>query len=145
MRVKATAGFTLLEILMVILLVGIVSAVAIPQFIDFRDDARAATTQERLAQIRSAILGDGRTGNSGYIANMGRVPANLTELSTQGAQAAYDPVNKRGWNGPYVDAVSGWTNDSWGTALVYNSGTRSLRSCGKNKVCNDADDITISF
>ncbi|MBT4760254.1 MAG: prepilin-type N-terminal cleavage/methylation domain-containing protein [Bdellovibrionaceae bacterium] len=149
-------GFTLIEILMVILLLGILGAAATSQFINFSDDAHATMTSEKLAALKIAIVGDARSISAGKYTNLGYeahckgVPVSLTDLITQpGAGTCsvdYDPFTKRGWRGPYVSNTdTNYNNDSWGTALVYSSGGRTITSCGPNATCTDGDDIQISF
>jgi len=52
---RSQRGFTLIEILMVVMLVAILAAISIPQFIDFRVDAKNAATQSALGTMRTAI------------------------------------------------------------------------------------------
>jgi prepilin-type N-terminal cleavage/methylation domain-containing protein len=52
---RSQNGFTLIEILMVVMLVSILAAVSIPQFIDFRVDAKDAAAQSALGSLRTAL------------------------------------------------------------------------------------------
>lgn len=54
-RKNAKAGFTLIELVIVIVILGILAAVAIPKYEDMREQARVATMKGQLGGIRSAI------------------------------------------------------------------------------------------
>lgn len=52
---KSKRGFTLIEMIMVMLVVSIMAAIAIPQFINYKTEAKDAKTQMYLGAIRSGI------------------------------------------------------------------------------------------
>jgi MSHA pilin protein MshA len=52
-RVKK--GFTLIELVMVIVIIAILAAIAIPKFIDLRNNAKQAACDGNVATIRAAL------------------------------------------------------------------------------------------
>ena len=54
-RKHSESGFTLIELVIVIVILGILASVAIPKYEDMREQARVATLKGQLGSIRSSI------------------------------------------------------------------------------------------
>lgn len=65
---KNKRGFTLIELVMVIVILGILSAIAIPKFVNLTTEAKISATKSGLGAIRSVIAieyAKSATGTSG--------------------------------------------------------------------------------
>jgi prepilin-type N-terminal cleavage/methylation domain-containing protein len=69
-------GFTLIELVMVIVIIGILAAVAIPRFMDLSTEAKRARCQSDVGAIR--------TGISGWYAKFWAAGGNLTNNCPSG-------------------------------------------------------------
>ena len=88
MRRSSESGFTLLELLVVMTIIGILAAVAIPALRDSPQRAREAALKENLFTFRSSI--DQFHGDKGYY------PPDLQTLVTEGyiRSIPVDPMTK---------------------------------------------------
>jgi prepilin-type N-terminal cleavage/methylation domain-containing protein len=105
-RMKSESGFTLIELVIVIVILGILAAVAIPKYEDMREQARVATVKGQLGAIRSAIAIQ-------YARNALNGHANFPPLDgtifAEG-RVPKEPVNNSNFvkTTPGVDGAGGW-------------------------------------
>ncbi len=74
-------GFTLLELLIVVIIIGILAAIAIPQFFKVAERARASEGVNVLGAVKSAQLR--------YYAEHGHLATGLSELDAEIGQLKY--------------------------------------------------------
>ena len=83
-KIRDQRGFTLIEIIMVIVLLGIIAAIAIPKYIDLRTEAADATA----SGIVGAIVSSASIGYADLVThNSGTTFPNFTVLNTDYLQA----------------------------------------------------------
>jgi general secretion pathway protein G len=87
-RRRRAAGFTLLELLIVMTVIGILATIAIPSLVQYPIRAKEAVLKTNLREIRSNL--------EKYYADKGRYPATLEELTPRYLkQLPVDPFTKK--------------------------------------------------
>lgn len=126
------SGFTLIELVIIIVVVGILATAAIPIMGNMLESSRTNATKREMLLFKSAIVGSAVTGIRGYENDVGSPPPNLQGLVTKPAGVAnYDRFTKTGWNGPYVDSNNNdYLTDGWGVNYIYDFAGRSIISVG---------------
>ena len=102
-------GFTLIELMIVVAIIGILAAIAIPKFASLIRKSHEGATKGNLGALRSAVT-------VFYADNEGNWPSNLTSLTTGGRYLAVMPQARV----PYYHAES---SDVSVGALSGNGGT----------------------
>jgi len=147
MKRRSSSGFTLVELVIIIVVLGIVAAVAIPRIGSILESSRVNATKDEMGHIKQAIIGDTRvTGggkyvNVGYEGNIGYPPSNLVDLVRKpDSIPVYDRFTSFGWNGPYLDsAEQHYLYDAWDSLYQYDANNRTITSIGANP------DLTVTF
>ena len=117
-------GFTLIEILVVVAIIGMLGAVAVPAYMNYLADARVATTRSLIANVDVAV--------KSYNMKHGKYPESL-EVLQEPQEDGGDP-----W-------LEGEAVDPWGNVLKYEKQGKKrpkITSFGPDGEEGTEDDIT---
>ena len=110
-RLRHSKGFTLVELMVVIVIVGILSAVALPKFLGVKDKAKLNTQLGEAAglakECSAAIIAEG-TYPANYITNSGKTNTDLTIAGNcNGGDTATPPTTSVTYTTTAATASSG--------------------------------------
>lgn len=122
--VGSNEGFSLVELLVVLAIIGLIAAIATPQVLGYLDRAKVDTAAAQIKNFENAL--------EFYYLDSGIYPS-----SDQGLAALVkNPDNTASWNGPYIKDASAML-DPWGSPYQYKSPAQDkafeIISLGKDK------------
>jgi len=110
-----TDGFTLIEILMVVSILGILATIVIIRTEGYGDTARRQQTWATIHSVKTAI--------GSFEMTLGRYPNDMEELIIEG---------DKDWPGPFLD-VEETPKDGWGNELKFEIRGKRLRVTAPGK------------
>ncbi len=118
---KNKAGYTLTELLVVLVILGLVMGLIAPKFIGQIGGARTKTAAAQVTNLASAV--------EFFYLDMGRYPSTLEGLTA----LLSPPPDSDTWNGPYLKRGKTVPNDPWKNPYIYEvlaDGSFVIRSLG---------------
>ena len=123
-RRRNDGGFTLLEMLVVLAIMGLLAAIIAPQVLKYLGSSRTQTAKVQIQNVDAAL--------QLYRLDVGRFP---TQEEGLGSLVAAPPTAP-GWNGPYLQKTAALT-DPWGAPYLYRipgkHGEADVYSLGSDK------------
>lgn len=133
---KAKSGFTLIELMIVVVILAVLAAAVIPRL-------AGRTQQARVSTAKMDITGNISVALDLYELDNGRFPTSEQGLSALMTRPSSSPVPTN-WNGPYLKRKP---LDPWGNEYKYacpgtHSNDYDLYSLGPDGTDGTADDIS---
>ena len=114
-RLKSSLGFTLIEIMVVIVIIGIMASLIVPRIMSKPDEARVIAAKQDISTLVQAL--------KIYRLDIGRYPTTDQGLKALIEKPTIEPVPQNWKPGGYLDLLP---KDPWGFSYQYLSpGTRS--------------------
>ena len=134
-RKRNKKGFTLVELLLVLVILGVLAGIVVPRFAGQTERARETAAETQISAFKTAL--------STYEVDMGGYPKGKDGLKELIAQ----PRNAKNWRGPYLEKNE-VPKDPWGNDYIYespgkhNPNSYDLMSMGKDGRVGGDDDVT---
>jgi general secretion pathway protein G len=110
MRVRDKRGFTLIELMVVVVILGILAGLIIPKIMGRTDEARKLKARMQIEQLEQAL--------KLYYLDNGEYPTTEQGLNALVEKPATEPVPKRWREGGYLEKGK-IPHDPWDTPFVY--------------------------
>ncbi len=102
LQIRNQSGFSLIELLVVLVILGMIFGLVVPNIMSRGEDANVRAASAEIQRLSMAV--------DEYYLDNGRAPSSLREL-------VEEPGNARNWNGPYVNESN--LTDPWDNEYNY--------------------------
>ena len=133
-KISQAAGFTLIELMLVVVIIGALAAMVLPRL-------TGRGEQARITAVKTDIQANIATALKLYELDNGSFPS-----TSEGLEALLNrPGSATNWNGPYLekDPIDPWKNPyQYKQPGAHNTSGYDLYSLGKDGLDGTEDDIT---